>query len=106
MIHVYSVIALVFAVAVFFILGGGSGSNDEGVSASMLNSSVPVAAGPSISSDRFTAQRREEQRMQDNSRVESLQKNSFDLFNIDSSPSNITSSAPAQKSLSSEKKKR
>lgn len=104
MIHVYSVIALVFAVAVFFILGGGSGSNDEGVSASMLNLSVPVAAGPSISSDRFTAQRREEQRMQDNSRVESLQKNSFDLFNIDSSPSNITSSAPAQKSLSSEKK--
>ncbi|MBQ4032660.1 MAG: conjugative transposon protein TraM [Paludibacteraceae bacterium] len=104
MVHVYSLFALVLVTVLFFILGGGSGDKAEGHSDSVLNTSVPLATEQTISSDRFTAQRREEQRLQDYNRVESLQRNSFDFFNSDSNSPNSTSSAQVQNSSASGEK--
>ena len=93
MIHVYSMIALVFSVVIFFILGGGRSSEIDSVDGEMLNTTIPLAEGQSISSDRFTALKREDQRLQDQNRMESLQRNSFDLFNMDKDYPTTTSSA-------------
>lgn len=86
MIHVCSLFALVFIIAVFFILRGGKNTDNKAtLNSGGLNTSIPSAVSQSISSDRFMAEKREEQKMMDRNRVETLQKNSFDLFNIDSS---------------------
>ncbi|MBR4483057.1 MAG: conjugative transposon protein TraM [Paludibacteraceae bacterium] len=104
MVHVCSLFALVLVTSLFFILGGGRGGNAEGHNVNMLNTSVPLAEEQTISSDRFTAQRREEQRLQDYNRMESLQRNSFNFFSSDSSSPNITSSAQVQSSSASGEK--
>jgi len=95
-IHIYSVLVLVFAISLFFILGGGSKKSEKNENVFEVNSSIPSAKQESLASGKFDAKKRESFKNEESKRREKLQHNSFDLFKSnkkDSSGCTLNSSA-------------
>ncbi len=83
-IHVYSVFASVLVIVAYFVLGGGTQTDVNAMNKTYdINMSIPDSKENDLAEDRFVAEKREEIRSQEQSRMDMMQQKSFNIVHKD-----------------------